>query len=964
MTRRNHPAGYPARTKISYLVMLALLAGASGQAIAQTAPNLNTDPDFTYSRWVFEGEGGTITRITPPDTRYPSFNEACIPVSNRRTSLKTASWADNHFHLPNLASLEKNSLYRLSFTTRWDGPTTRMATSKLVATVSGGGRTNVYVDSLLSIDKSQKKFNIDFVTPVSTGDKAVQVHTLPTDIAFQAWASEGGTAGERMCINTVSLTLVGPNTEVMTPTEPVIRYNQAVTGPEDTYGNTYFTFVNPPVGSSVYTVDSSGRSRAIRVIMEGDAVKEPHSDLPAIAVPIPFGSATYKVQLRDGFNNVLKETPFLTGKPAVLGSGPYKRGVPTLRRDALHFFYAQRAGQAIVDGRYSEYRNPFSRPAGHYPERAKCFSGKDNFGNDFAGACKTASGKDPYAVIGREVSGGWYDAGDHGKYVVNGATALWALQNVIEHRMKLGTLNTDFPDNMLLYGSNDGKSDLLNEARYEMEWLLKMQINTPLIVRVPVGNFDSALGAKASTPGTVNVTVGDRNYQVFRGEINLTLTDVNAEGMVFSAVRDDSWTPLPTAPKDDAKPRVLDYPTTIATLNFAAVAAQSYRIWKNLDYDFAKKCLDAARVAWDAVVPGPRSNPNPKSRVFRYGEYSDHLNKPNGIALRAITAGGGAYADTESNDAYAWAAWELYIATSEVGGTDGPEARGYLTRLGELTAPSQGDLFTITAVPHAESLSWKHTKNLGVMSLLVNGRNTDIVQKVKDGAGFEIAPPMNGLKVWAFGVNEQDNEAALKKIAASAFGVPHTQAEPFNWASNADIANIGGILAFASKVGASGTTAAERAQFTAGARRTASYLFGNNPLGKSYVTGYGSNPVRNPHHRFWAKHADIAYPSAPPGMLVGGPNGKWEGSVLSATQDANGAWSWANDPNADLYMRTIAPTCNAHEKRGTIIAPVTVKEAVKKGGIGCYQDHVGLYMTNEVAINWNSALFWLSAYLD
>ncbi|MBK9217876.1 MAG: glycoside hydrolase family 9 protein [Uliginosibacterium sp.] len=352
--------------------------------------------------------------------------------------------------------------------------------------------------------------------------------------------------------------------------------------------------------------------------------------------------------------------------------------------------------------------------------------------------------------------------------------------------------------------------------------------------------------------------------------------------------------------------------------------------------------------------------------VFRYGEYSDHLNKFNGIALRAITAGGGAYADTESTDAYDWAAWELYIATSQVGGVDGEEARRYLSRLGELAAPSQGDAFTITAVPHAESLSWKHTKNLGVMSLLVNGRNTDIVQKTKDAIGLDITPPMNGLKVWAFGTGDTDMQAALKKIAASAFGVPHTQNEPFNWASNADIANIGGILAFASKVGASGTTAAERAQFTAGARRTASYLFGNNPLGKSYVTGYGSNPVRNPHHRFWAKHADIAYPPAPPGMLVGGPNGKWEGSVLSAQAvDGNWRWTWLEDnvvkgdKGADSFMRSIMPTCNAHEARGA-----TVNQAVKKGGIGCYQDHIDLYMTNEVAINWNSALFWLSAYLD
>ncbi|MBK9217877.1 MAG: glycoside hydrolase family 9 protein [Uliginosibacterium sp.] len=288
--------------------------------------------------------------------------------------------------------------------------------------------------------------------------------------------------------------------------------------------------------------------------------------------------------------------------------------MPNLRRDALHFFYAQRAGQPIIDGRYPEYRNQFSRPAGHVEEKAKCFRGKDNYLNDFADACKYESSQrvvqESHPLIaGRDVSGGWYDVGDHGKYVVNGATSLWALQNVIEHRIAqnkggLLYLDRDFPDGMLLYGKN-GRSDLLDEARHEMEWLLKMQVSVPpalnmpadakVKVRVPVGNFDSAKGAVLGTPDSVNITVEDRNYQVVRGEIKLTLTEIDATGMVFSAVRDEDWTDLPMAPKDDPKRRVLDYPTTIATLNFAAVAAQSYRIWKNLDYDFAKKCLDAAR---------------------------------------------------------------------------------------------------------------------------------------------------------------------------------------------------------------------------------------------------------------------------------------------------------------------------------------------------------------------------------
>ncbi|MBK9393817.1 MAG: glycoside hydrolase family 9 protein [Uliginosibacterium sp.] len=119
-------------------------------------------------------------------------------------------------------------------------------------------------------------------------------------------------------------------------------------------------------------------------------------------------------------------------------------------------------------------------------------------------------------------------------------------------------------------------------------------------------------------------------------------------------------------------------------------------------------------------------------------------------------------------------------------------------------------------------------------------------------------------------------------------------------------------------------------------RRVASYLLGHNPLGKSYVTGYGHNPPRNPHHRFWAKHADIGYPSAPPGMLVGGPNGKWEGSVLWAKGETiNGAGDKGISSCARhrlpgmTAMKEIMPTCNHPvNEAGTPIARTQLARAV------------------------------------
>lgn len=937
---KNPPHAVSRMQVFGRLALPVMLLGWGGQVGAQTAPNLNTDPDFTYGRWVFEGEGGTITRIVPPSTSYPSFNEACIPVANYRTSLTSTAWARNHFHLPGVVSLEKDTLYRLSFYARWNGASTRRATSKLVATVSGGKRANVYVDRLLDLTNGQTRFDIEFVTPEGTAGDAV--HTMPTDIAFQAWASQGGDDGARMCVNQVSLTRVRPNTEVMVPTTPVIRYNQVVTGPEDASGNTFFTIVNPPAGSSVHVVSASSGVQPLRprLITQADIVVEPYSGLPVVSVPVAFGSGIYKLELRDGGGRVLAETPFLKGTPAPILSGPYSVAAANLRRDALHFFYAQRAGQAIVDGRYSEYRNPFSREAGHVDERAKCFSGKDNFGNDFSGACKSASGSDLYALLGRDVSGGWYDAGDHGKYVVNGAVSLWALHNVIESHPSTTALNSYFPDGYLMYGTN-GVSDLLDEAKHEMRWLLKMQIKTPLRVSVPLGGTvakgqdvgaeaDAEFGAMLDNRQTrvdngvvlteeVPTQISYLGYTMPRVKVKLKLSEIDANGMVFSAVRDAKWTGLPLRPSQDKEGRVLDYPTTNATLSFAAVAAQCARIWKTLDPAFASECKSAAISAWEAALRHPD--------VYRYGEYSDGRS----IIVRAINEGGGAYSDTDASDAKLWAALELYLAESAAGVADNSTAQTYLKQ----ASTAMGTPFNFDDEEWAQGFTWKYTRNLGLLSLLANGRDAEFPSKVKTAANIQASRPSRSLMKLA--------TSYVDLISETAFGVPHSTTEVFNWASNADIANQAGLLLQAYKYS---TDSSLKPGYLAAARRTMSYLLGNNPVGKSYVTGYGTNPVRNPHHRFWAKHKNIAFPPAPPGMLVGGPNAKWQGTLAGA-EYLGGSWTLKNNRDAEMYMRDIMPNCMPADAMG----------------LSCYQDKVGLYMTNEVALNWNAALFWAVSFL-
>ena len=172
--------------------------------------------------------------------------------------------------------------------------------------------------------------------------------------------------------------------------------------------------------------------------------------------------------------------------------------------------------------------------------------------------------------------------------------------------------------------------------------------------------------------------------------------------------------------------------------------------------------------------------------------------------------------------------------------------------------------------------------------------------------------------------------------------------QTFNWASNADIAAAAVLLQTAE-------WSFPNSGYGKAVRGVMDYLFGLNPIGKSFVTGYGANPARNPHHRFWAKHANINFPPAPPGLLVGGPNGKWSGSLLGAD------FAKPESDGGAYYMQRVVPSCNPLDKAWVNGNPM---EDPRPGGIACYMDDIRLYMTNEVAINWNAPLFWLSAFVN
>ncbi|MBC9032601.1 glycoside hydrolase family 9 protein [Sphingomonas sp. JC676] len=489
-----------------------------------------------------------------------------------------------------------------------------------------------------------------------------------------------------------------------------------------------------------------------------------------------------------------------------------------LAKDALAFFYHQRAGVPI-EARFVGAN--WARPAGHPHEIAKCFAGADQRGLQWPGC--------DYAL---DVTGGWYDAGDHGKYVVNGGISLWTFLNAYERRPAA------FPDGSLkLPEAGNRASDLLDEARTEMEFLLRMQVPDGKQLSVPVGP------SKPLKPGQARWNADPADFAT-----------INAGGMAHQKVADRHWTKLPMPPQDDPEERLLYPPTTAATLNLAATAAQCARLWRGVDDGFAARCLKAAQRAWAAA----RRNPE----VYATNSFD----------------GSGGYGDSDVSDEFYWAAAELYATTGEGAYLAAVRASPHFTT--EIREPG-----------------WPSTATLGTITLATVPNGLPGVEVKRLRAAIVAAA-----------------NRFLADEAGNGYRIPYVAAN-YPWGSNSSLLNRAMLLGLAYDF-------TRDAKYRAGVIDAIDYVLGRNPIGTSFVSGYGTRAMQNPHHRFWAHSMDSKLPGPPPGVLSGGPNS-------TAMSD-------------------------------DVAAKMKGKCAPQK----CWADDIRAYALNEVAINWNAPLFWVAAWLD
>ncbi len=175
--------------------------------------------------------------------------------------------------------------------------------------------------------------------------------------------------------------------------------------------------------------------------------------------------------------------------------------------------------------------------------------------------------------VSLDLSGGWHDAGDYGRYVTAGACALahillaWKMFPDIFKKLEL-----NIPE------SGNGLPDILNECRYELEWLLKMQ---------------------------------------------------NDEGGVYHKATTAQHAPF-VMPEDDTSQMYALPVSSMAVADFTAICAMASDIYKDFDSDFSDRLFTAAikSYTWLDNNPDFLGFENPEGcGTGCYGERDDKDNR-------------------------------------------------------------------------------------------------------------------------------------------------------------------------------------------------------------------------------------------------------------------------------------------------------------------------------------------------
>jgi endoglucanase len=176
--------------------------------------------------------------------------------------------------------------------------------------------------------------------------------------------------------------------------------------------------------------------------------------------------------------------------------------------------------------------------------------------------------------------GGWHDAGDYGRYTVNGGfTAGLMLRTWEDFSTDLAPIALAIPE------SGGSTPDFLAETRRQVEWLLAMEY-------------------------------------------------ADGSGRFSNVVKSKDFPSLLVMPEDDTSPIALASASSMGTAIAAAVLAQAARVYQPYDAAFASRCLDAALRAY-AWLGATSSVVTPSEDWAAAYDYVDTLGDTSTVTLDA-----------------------------------------------------------------------------------------------------------------------------------------------------------------------------------------------------------------------------------------------------------------------------------------------------------------------------------------
>ena len=244
-----------------------------------------------------------------------------------------------------------------------------------------------------------------------------------------------------------------------------------------------------------------------------------------------FGPPAFDAETGDSvqaadFSKLAESGTYYLEVPGVGRSWTFSIGPDVYSRTyylAMRAFYGQRCGITVDLG--PEFPG-YVHPACHLKGEFHSSSGRQGQRNNI---------------------GGWHDAGDYGRYLVNSGitmgTLLWAWELF---GPRLRDIKLNIPE------SGNGVPDILNEARWNLEWMLLMQ---------------------------------------------------DEDGGVWHKQTSESFAGFVMPEEDHLPSKVIGtgeepYKSTCATADLAAVAAIAARVYRPFDAKFAARNAEQAREAW------------------------------------------------------------------------------------------------------------------------------------------------------------------------------------------------------------------------------------------------------------------------------------------------------------------------------------------------------------------------------